>query len=161
MWNKFIKAIGLTMSVVVLNGCTSFSDCGETVFSCIPGMDYFLIENQMTIKICSTKCTNGGTPFYVLVRSTDYPTFVTDDYAKIAQLIAHPPEDQTSFGIFCIMPGIDQVIEMDTPTSKCLAVYFLFTSPGDVWKRMLELPNDCPVVKIMLNNSQIASVSVD
>ncbi|MFI5342612.1 MAG: hypothetical protein ACHQUC_00145 [Chlamydiales bacterium] len=161
MLNQFLKVIGLVISSAVLTSCASISDCGEMVLSYVPGVDYFLIENQMNIKISSTKCTNGGTPFYVLVKSADYPTFLTDDYAKIAQFVAYPPDDQSLYGIFCIVPGIDRLIEMEAPPSKCVALYFLFTSPGDVWKRMLELPRDCPTIRIMLDNHQIASVRVD
>ena len=96
--------------------------------------------------------------FYALVKPTDFPTFLTDDYSKIASLLATPPEDDESIATFCIVPGKDQMFTIDTPDVQSLGVYFLFTTPGNIWKQILELEEGCPTVKIVLEGNEISSI---
>ena len=37
-----------------------------------------------TVQIKTKRSTNGGTPFYAVVKSIDYANFLVDDYEKVA-----------------------------------------------------------------------------
>ena len=160
MLYKLAKAIGIVLIALISNSCTSLSQCGEAMVACVPVVKYMSNSNLTTIKIKSSKSTNCGAPFYVLIKATDFPNFLTDDYAKIADLVANPPEDQTCFATCCIVPGKQQTIKVETPEVKSIAVYFLFTTPGDVWKQIIELDDCSRAVKILLEGNEIISIDL-
>ncbi len=149
------------MSVIFL--FVAFSACSylpqfAPLLSYVPAYLNFSGPNLTTVEIQTTKLTNAGTPFYALVKSTDFPSFLADDYQKIASLVAYPPEDQKCFAIVCIVPGITQIIKVETPESKSIALYCLFTQPGEIWKHIFELQEECPKIKIELGENEILAV---
>lgn len=158
MFHHLIKAIWMASLVFGVSSCSNLTEYSDTVISKIPVVNCLASTNYCTIKIKSSKCTNNGAPFYALVKSTDFPTFLTDDYSKIANLVSNPPEGEACFEVFCIVPGKDQAITIAAPEVKSLGVYFLFTTPGTTWKQILELEEGCPTIKIVLDNNEIGSV---
>ncbi len=158
MLDKLVKAIGIVLIAIISSSCTNLSKCSEAMIACVPVVKYLADSNISTIKIKSSKSTNEGTPFYVLIKATNFPTFLTDDYPNIAELIVNPPEDQTCFATCCIVPGQQQTVKIETPEDKSIAVYFLFTSPGDVWKQIILLEESCSTIKILLEGNEIISI---
>lgn len=155
---KLTSVFWMFMVILALAGCSTISECSDAVISNIPVVNYFTGCNYCTLKIRSSKCTNNGAPFYALVKSTDFPTFLTDDYQKIANLVANPPEEEGCFQTFCIVPGKDHMVTVETPDVESIAVYFLFTTPGDIWSQILELEEGCPIIRITLEGNEIASI---
>lgn len=156
MLNKLANWVSLVFIALAFNGCSYLSQCAP-LLSYIPSLD-FSGPNLTTIEIQTTKSTNYGTPFYVLVKSTDFPNFLIDDYHKIASLVANPSDDQTCFSTICIVPGINQTVKIETPENKSLAVYCLFTNPGEGWKHIFELEGECQTIKIVLGENEIISI---
>ena len=159
MWYQLAKAIGIFLIALISSSCSNVYECSQTMMACVPIVKYLSDCHVTTIKIHSSKITNFGAPFYVLIKATDFPTFLIDDYSSyLTDLMINPPEDQTSFAISCIVPGQQQTIKIETPDNKSIAVYCLFTSPGDVWKQIIELEEDCQTIKIMLEGNELVSV---
>lgn len=160
MLNKFAKLISIAFIFVAFNACSYLPQFTQfaPLLSYVPTCLNFSGPNLSTIEIQTNKLTNDGTPFYALVKATDFPSFLADDYQKIAALVAYPPEDQKCFAIVCIVPGITQIIKIETPESKSIAVYCLFTHPGEIWKHIFELQEECPTIKIELGENEIISV---
>lgn len=150
--------IKLALLIFILSSCSTVSEYSDAMISKVPLINYFRGSNYCTIKVKSSKTTNNGAPFYALVKATDFPTFLTDNYEKIASIVAVPPEDQACFEIFCIVPGKDQMITIETPEINSIGIYFLFTAPGSIWKQIIELQDGCPVIKITLEENRISSV---
>lgn len=143
---------------MILSGCSSISEIGDTVVAS-PIVNYFTGNRYCTIKIKSAKSTNAGAPFYLLVKATDFPTFLSEDYEKVVHLLDNPSLDQPCFGTFCIVPGWDQRIAVETPPdARSIAVYFFFTHPGNIWKQIIELEEGCSSIKIVLGDNEIVSI---
>lgn len=157
MLNRLANWVLIVFVAIAFSGCSYISQCSP-LLSYIPSLD-FSGPNLTTIEIQTTKSTNNGTPFYVLVKSTDFPNFLIDDYHKIAALVANPPADQTCFATACIVPGINQKVNIETPADKSVAVYCLFTNPGEGWKHIFELEGECQTIKIVLGENEIISIN--
>lgn len=157
-FHPILKMVLSFWTALLLQSCSSISDYSDTVMSFVPGMDYIYCPTT-TIKIYSNRCTNYGAPFYVLIKETDFQSYHGDSYPKIANLIAMPPEDESCFITRCIVPGQDEIIELETPEGMALGIYFLFTCPGEVWKQPLELHQDYSTIKITLGRNEIIAVS--
>ena len=160
MKDSLIRTLSLMCCVLFATSCNKVLDCTDVLISYVPGIDYVMGTHLTTIKIKSSPSTNNGSPFYVLVKSTDFPTFLIDDYDKMTKMVIHPPEDLNCFRVECILPGKDLTLEMETPNVKSLGVYFLFTDPGDVWKDFFELEEYCATIKIVLGHNQILSFEI-
>lgn len=154
--NKFTYLLALLLFVVT--SCSTISEYSDAVISNVPVINYFSGCNYCTIKIKSSKTTNHGAPFYALVKATDFPTYMADNYVKISSEVAAPPEDLACFETFCIVPGKDQMITVETPDISSIGIYFLFTDPGSIWKQLIELEEGRPVIKIVLEDNKIASI---
>lgn len=121
---------------------------------------FFELTNEETIifQVKTTKETNFGTPFYVLVKSTDLPHFLTDDYQKVAHQNLLKNEDPEYLNTTFLLPGETKTIEVKSPKNKSTAIYFIFTHPGEEWKYIVneEGPHK---VKILLSQNEIACVN--
>lgn len=160
MLNKMANLMLAIFFVTAFSGCSYLSQCAP-LLSYIPSLD-FSGPNFTTIEIQTTKSTNHGAPFYVLVKSTDFPSFLADDYLKISTSISRPEktEDQPSYTLACIVPGINQIVKVETPENKSLAVYCLFTNPGEAWKYIFELESECQTIEVFLGENEIISIEV-
>lgn len=156
MTNKFAKWVFVFFIGLVLNGCSYLTQMAP-LLPCIQYLD-FSGSNLTTIKIQSTKTTNYGAPFYILVKATDFPTFLTDDYEKIVSLVINPDNEQECFATICIVPGINQKLKVSTPDDKSIAIYCLFTNPGEAWKHIFELEEKNQTIKLLLGEHEIISI---
>lgn len=104
MLSKFLH-IPWVIIILLTCSCETVCDYTDDVLSYVPGMDYFSDDNLTTIKIESDKCTNQGGPFYVLIKATDFPTYVTEDYEKIANTVISGKPQGDCFEAICVIPG--------------------------------------------------------
>ncbi len=115
-----------------------------------------LFDSQASTKIAvvAEDTSNGGTPFYAVVRAVDKTGFLTDNYQEIANTTFADHPDQNILNTQVIYPGRKKEILVNLPKDKAIAIYFLFTSPGDRWKAILysPIPNR---VDIALGTNQI------
>lgn len=95
---------------------------------------------QMTISLHSTIQTNGGQLFYLLMRTVNEKQFLADTYQGVADLVFADPPDSSVLGTQVIFPGLDQTFKVVQPVQNSVGFYFLFTNPGDQWKRLVSQP---------------------
>lgn len=157
MFRKFLHICWCILAVVTATSCTTNGQADDFI-SYIPGMDYFCRGNLTTIKIVSSRCTNQGAPFYVLIKATDFPTYVTDDYEKITHTVIHGKQETPCFVVMCVLPGKELIIDLETPDVRTLGLYFLFTNPGKEWKCFLSLDECDSFITVNLNDNQLISV---
>lgn len=145
--------------MILIQSCGTIAEFGDTVASSIPIVNYFAGCNYCTVKIRSGKQTNNGAPFYLVVKPTDFPTFLSEDYSLIAKLLESSPKEDPGFETFCIVPGKDQMFTIERPPGiASLGFYFLFTNPGNIWKQIVEIIDGAPVIRIVLDGNEVVSV---
>ena len=158
MMQKLAKIISFTL-MTLIQSCGTISEFSDSLASNIPIVNYFAGCNYCTVKIKSNKNTNYGAPFYLVVKPTDFPTFLSEDYSKIAKLLESPPEEEPGFQTFCIVPGKDQTFTLERPPGfASLGFYFLFTKPGNIWNQIVEIIDGAPVIKIKLDGNEVVSI---
>lgn len=154
MFHHLSKVLIVFMGLL-LNSCINLSQYSDMVVANVPGAGYFVDANFARIKIKSSPSTNGGAPFYAVVKETNFATFIVDDYQAITNLLTHPPEDKNCFKVACIIPGQDQTIKVEIPDVDSIAIYFLFTNPGKTWKNIFKLDEPFPTIEISLEGNEI------
>ncbi|MHC1724550.1 MAG: hypothetical protein AB9866_00755 [Syntrophobacteraceae bacterium] len=97
---------------------------------------------QMKLHVKSDKAINDGQLFYLVVRAATDKQFLTDSYQTVAGIVFADPPDKTIIGSHVIYPGLTQEFKMILPEENPLAFYFLFTNPGDQWKKLIDQPLD-------------------
>ena len=111
----------------------------------------------ITISIESEPDANEQRPFYVVVRSIDKVTYLVEDYQTVTTKVFQTPPDPSILVSEPIHPGEDKDIVLEEEKTKTpLALYFLFTNPGDRWKTFLPAPVEADVC-IELGKNQIKS----
>lgn len=117
-------------------------------------------SDGMKISVASDPKTNGGAPFYAVVRAIDGTAYVTDAYETVASKVFAPQPDPSILRSVVIYPGQDQTIRIEKPPQEPtgVGIYFLFTAPGERWKawRNPPLPKS---VDIELAGNQIVDES--
>ncbi|MEZ0227889.1 MAG: hypothetical protein ACAI25_04640 [Planctomycetota bacterium] len=111
-------------------------------------------SNKLTIEVSSTPETNEGRPFYAVVRQVEQATYVTDGYDIIAAKVFKNPPDPSVLRSEVIYPGRTLELVVQKPETVPIAVYFLFSHPGERWKmsRVQPLPSS---LSIELDKNQI------
>lgn len=114
-----------------------------------------------TIKIGveSNTRTNGGRPFYAIVRSVEAKTFISENYKLVADRVFSHPADPSILSTQLIIPGRSMHVEVTKPERADLALYFFFTTPGDKWRVPFHQPMPAEVV-VELGSNQIKRVKV-
>lgn len=112
---------------------------------------------KTTLQIRTDENTNLGTPFYAVIKSIDYSQFLLDDYQKIATEAMTGKDDPAKLNAVCFIPGETKMIEVENKDNKPVAVYFIFTHPGEEWKYLTD-ESEGRNVKILLGESEIKSV---
>ncbi len=104
-------------------------------------------SNKIKIEVSSTAETNEGRPFYVVVRQVEQATYVTDGYDVIAGKVYANPPDSSVLRSEVIYPGKTLELNVAKPETVPIAVYFLFTHPGERWKmsKVQPLPSSISV----------------
>lgn len=87
----------------------------------------------------NSRANNGGL-FYFVVRSSNEKQFMLESYQDIAGTVFSDPPDPKQLGVFSIVPGTSQEITVDKPAQGTIALYFLLTTPGSQWKKLLSMP---------------------
>jgi hypothetical protein len=113
---------------------------------------------KMSVKVDAKPDANGGQPFYMVVRQAEEAQYVTEDYGVIASKVFATPADPSVIKSEVIYPGATKSLSFEKPKDKPVAIYFLFTKPGDRWKtaRPQPLPSS---VDIELSGNTIKSDS--
>lgn len=114
--------------------------------------------NVLTLQFVTNKSTNHGTPFYILVKSSEFAQFLKEDYQTIANLVAQPVEDPSHLASMCVIPGTTKTIKIKTPKEKSSAIYCLFTNPGEVWKYMIDHEEGSQKIRMELGEHEIKSI---
>ena len=126
--------------------CTSIKKIATLDFSSDP---------QTTIQVKTSLATNDGRPFYALVKESNESSFLTESYDSIADIVFE--EDPLQLSREIIFPGQTITLKLKPKNKdKAIAVYFMFTSPGNHWKTILPTPLP-KKYSIQLDNSQITS----
>ena len=118
--------------IVLLAATLTLSACGSTpkpVSSLLRAM-YIRPEGQL----------NEGRPLYVVVRTVDEQTFLTDTYGKISEMVTARPLDESVLKVILLWPGKKNEILVEVAPDKSVGVYGLFTQPGNQWKLFLQSP---------------------
>lgn len=113
-------------------------------------------STTMRVYVDSTADTNGGLPFYAVIRAVDQAAYVTDTYEAVAGKVFVNPADPSVLRTEVIYPGIEREIEIKKPENLPIGIYFLFTKPGEKWKTAVRQPLPS-TVEIELAGNQIKS----
>ena len=114
---------------------------------------------SLKVRVESAAGSNGGRPFYFMVRSVDANQFLAEDYEGAAGRVFKFPADPSVLGSETIFPGSPSGLTVDTEDGKDVIVYFFFTQPGQKWKVPLHRPLPSEVV-VELGRNQIKRVLV-
>jgi len=66
--------------------------------------------------------------------------FLLESYDEIAGMVYSDPPDESLLAWHPLLPGKKDKIKVEKPKKNDVAVYALFTQPGDGWKIMLKNP---------------------
>jgi hypothetical protein len=163
---KIIKnLLGLVSLAVVCCSCSHVSEyCSQAAdfYQYVSDFPYFSEPetNTLTLQIETVKSTNQGTPFYILLKSTDFAEFLREDYQNIASLVSLPSDDPNHLASICIIPGTTKTIKVKTFKDKSTAIYCLFTYPGEGWKYIIDTEEGPQKVKILLGEHEIKSINI-
>lgn len=114
---------------------------------------------SLKVRVESAASSNGGRPFYFMVRSVDANQFLAEDYEGAAGRVFKFPADPSVLGSETIFPGQPSSATVDTEDGKDVIIYFFFTTPGQKWKVPLHRPLPSEVV-VELGRTQIKRVLV-
>jgi len=124
----------------------AFTASGCSLFGC----------DRIEVEVESTAITNDGLPFYMVVRTADEKTFLTESYQTVADKVFASPAEPSIITSEVIFPGSEKSVEFKRPEDENaeLAIYFFFSKPGDRWKAMVSKPlPGC--IAIQLEGSEI------
>ena len=113
-------------------------------------------EKETLILIKAPKEANSHTPFYILIKPASFTQFLHDDYYKI---VDEKLKNQTPFlHVSCIVPGETKLISFKTKEKEAVALYCLFTKPGEEWKYFID--GEGPrKIKMLIKENEIGFVS--
>ena len=114
-------------------------------------------NNIKVLHIKSTKTTNDGTPFYVVLKRIDFTQFLVEDYRTITASGLEPNESTYSF---CLIPGKNKKIKIDAPVNASTAVFCLFTKPDEEWKYLIDSENELKNLSISLGRHEISNIEM-
>ena len=115
--------------------------------------------STMQIGIQSSPQSNGGRPFYVMVRKADDKTFISEDYKVVSGKLFSYPKEKSIIEKKVIIPGQFIELSVKKPEDIDLALYFFFTDYGDNWRLPLHQPFYSQML-IDLGTNQIKRVRV-
>ena len=92
------------------------------------------------VYVKSTDQTNDGNTLYMMVRSVEKKTVITESYQDAAAKLFTDPPDPSIVASQPIFPGNTVSINVDNADTKDLVIYFFFTQFGPNWKVPLHKP---------------------
>ena len=94
---------------------------------------------MMDLVVTADKTSNNGQPVYLVVRTVNSSDFVSEDYQSVAGMVMRNPPDKTVLSTNLILPGKKTDIKFTKPDNRSIAVYCMFTKPGQ-WKLFMQKP---------------------
>lgn len=114
-------------------------------------------SSGVTLQLEAGPDTNGGRPLYVVVRQVEPARFASDSYGEIAHRAFARPKDETVLRTEVLYPGAKRKLRLKDPDpSLPIALYFLFTDPGERWKVKIDPPLPTSV-EIRLDSNEVAA----
>lgn len=95
---------------------------------------------QMSITVQTDAKINGGQVFYFVMRSVNEKQFLTDTYQTVAGSVFADSPDGGVLSSQVIFPGMRQTFMVPQPAQNSVAFYFMFTNPGEEWKKIVSQP---------------------
>ena len=92
------------------------------------------------VYVKSTDQTNDGNTLYMMVRSVEKKTVITESYQDAAAKLFSDPPDPSIVASQPIFPGNTVSLNVDNADTKDLVIYFFFTQYGPNWKVPLHKP---------------------
>jgi hypothetical protein len=121
--------------VIALLAAVTLVACGSRPRPAKPAADASV---EVTLAVDSNKETNDGRPLHAVVRVVDKETYAADSYASIADLVSQ--QDPSVLATFVVFPGHRARAAVQVSAKTPIAVYFLFTSPGKPWRKLIDAP---------------------
>jgi hypothetical protein len=125
-----------------------------TTFLALSSFTFFSQENpKVSLEIKTEEVTNGGMPFYVLVKEVEKGEFLNHIYPDILRE-AFPSNGKVAASFSqVVIPGKKCHLEYPRQKpDKPLGIYFLLTQPGEDWKMLVDATE---TVKIVLRENNI------
>lgn len=117
-------------------------------------------DETLTIQIRTTKTTNRGTPLYMIVKETTMAEYLLDDYHELATQSFWKESEEKQVTKKVIVPGRTNKMIIDVPNKEGLmGLYFIFSSPGECWKYIIDKPQS-KKVKVLLGEDQYEAINV-
>jgi len=112
----------------------------------------------LTIAVQSAAGANQGRSLYMIVRTVDEGTFLSDSYQDVATRVTSPDGSVVSTSV--ILPGSSVSVPVTRQDKSPLGVYFFFTTPtnNSSWKTLIVQPLP-DKVEIQLQGNGIGKVS--
>lgn len=107
---------------------------------------------QTMLVVQSDLKTNNGQSFYMLIRSVDTQIFLTESYPDVSNMVFAIPKDKSVLAAVPVIPGVEQKVSVKKPEDTPLAIYCLFTEPGDQWKILMSPPLESRYIINLKNN---------
>ena len=112
---------------------------------------------ERAFQIMVPKEANGGELFYCAAKPTEVKEFYLDDCQSIAAQTFLRSEKKGALERALLIPGETQTLRVyaEDP-SQPVALYFLFTEPGEEWKILFDNPN-CSHYKVTLEKNTVGA----
>lgn len=95
---------------------------------------------KRTLYLYTGESANSGKPFYVVVRAVAEADFLAESYRDIGAKIVPDAEDTSVRAVSFTQPGRDQKLVVEMEEEAFLAVYAMYTNPGEPWKVLIAPP---------------------
>lgn len=137
-------------TTIIIQSLLLFLLCGFSIFS----DDEQIVELEIKTEVDA----NRGTPFYLLVKEVEKGEFLKQDYQDIVKEAFPSNEKSPPFPPHVILPGKNYTLEIvRKQEGKLLALYFLYTQPGQDWKLLVDSTTK---LKVVLGENQISKVKI-
>ncbi len=97
--------------------------------------------------------TNDGRSMYVVIRTVNNKNFMIESYDQIADMVYGDSPDKGFIVSYVILPGKEKNVTISKPEDSAIAVYALFTHPGEKWKTLIKAPFEKAYDIKLLDNS--------
>jgi len=115
---------------------------------------------HMTLTVKADYNMNKGNPVYVLIRSVNEKSFLTESYQDVTSIVFKDPPDPSILAYKVILPGQKQKVRVEKPADTPVGIYCLYTEPDEQWKMMLPQPLHSRYL-ILLEKNKIMEKSRD
>jgi predicted component of type VI protein secretion system len=109
------------------------------------------------MRIATADDANRGTALHVLVRETSKTDYPRVDYEDVANTLLAESDPKT-IDWLVVLPGQQREVVLQHAKGTSIAVYFMFTEPGQRWKQLLDDP--VKQVEFLVGRDQISESRV-